>query len=458
MQEQIKKYIAENSGAASSVELALCFLKIKIDQESVARQLVTPLMEKDLFSYDEKKGQWLLQHEQVTEAKTTSNLMLFMALPERVNHWSEWNHVTVAARPGDKWKVIQTLQERPTESSAKKLIGELSPDKANPLLFSGSGNGKTLFVKMVMDFGYDPSAWNAITLLNLGRRLFPGSRLGNLESLYRRLNLPYYENPAPDALLASLTELADCIFSRLEEEGIHTIQQLQKFYGGEEYQVSFDRFAFDQDFIADLPSGPGVYIMRNRDGGIIYVGKAKNLRQRLSSYFAPEMNPDKKLIAIREQLYDLEIVETGSELEALLVEHRMISQEEPPINTQFAVHERTARQKNRFPQIVILPAAREQEFVLYLLSPETGLKELKIDGDSPGAPALEKAIEEHFFSDTAPINLADYELAMTWLSAHADHTNSIDMRRQTTARETVRLLVQQIKNLSHEFENIVQKA
>jgi len=82
--------------------------------------------------------------------------------------------------------------------------------------------------------------------------------------------------------------------------------------------------------------------MRNRDGGVIYVGKAGNLKRRVGSYFTSAALEDPKTARIHEQLFSLETVGTPSELDALMLETRMIRRHRPPVNLQIEVHERPA--------------------------------------------------------------------------------------------------------------------
>lgn len=81
----------------------------------------------------------------------------------------------------------------------------------------------------------------------------------------------------------------------------------------------------------ELSEGSGVYIMRDSDGVEIYVGKAKNLRRRVCSYFQKKDRFHKDL-ALVENISDFEYVETDSELEAFLLESRLIKDLQPRYN------------------------------------------------------------------------------------------------------------------------------
>ncbi len=82
----------------------------------------------------------------------------------------------------------------------------------------------------------------------------------------------------------------------------------------------------------NLPSSPGVYQFRNSDGTIIYVGKAKNLRSRVRSYFQERAAYDPKREMLVSKIADLELVVTDSEVEALLLENNLIKEHTPRYN------------------------------------------------------------------------------------------------------------------------------
>lgn len=86
-----------------------------------------------------------------------------------------------------------------------------------------------------------------------------------------------------------------------------------------------------------LPSGPGVYLMKDRLGSVIYVGKAKNLKKRVSTYFQPSRKffQQPKIRALVEMICDFEYIEVRSEPEALILEGQLIKKWKPKYNTDF---------------------------------------------------------------------------------------------------------------------------
>lgn len=87
-----------------------------------------------------------------------------------------------------------------------------------------------------------------------------------------------------------------------------------------------------EDKLKNLPENPGVYIMRDEDNEIIYVGKAINLKNRVRQYFQSSKNQHPKVTAMVERIADLEYIITDSELEALILECNLIKKHKPRYN------------------------------------------------------------------------------------------------------------------------------
>lgn len=81
-----------------------------------------------------------------------------------------------------------------------------------------------------------------------------------------------------------------------------------------------------------LPLVPGVYLMKNKSGAIIYIGKAKKLKNRVSSYFGSDKQHTLKVKRMVEQVADFDYIICDSELEALLLECSLIKQHAPKYN------------------------------------------------------------------------------------------------------------------------------
>ena len=87
-----------------------------------------------------------------------------------------------------------------------------------------------------------------------------------------------------------------------------------------------------EEKLKNLPTSPGVYLHKNSDGKIIYVGKAKNLKNRVRSYFQSNKGHDRKTRELVKRIADLEFIVVDNEVEALVLESNLIKKHKPRFN------------------------------------------------------------------------------------------------------------------------------
>ena len=173
---------------------------------------------------------------------------------------------------------------------------------------------------------YDPLPPPPVCTARLARRVVwpdvPNVRLRTLAQYFRTASRPSHR-AMPDAeacaeVLQGLLELS----ARL---GIRTLGEL---HGAVRAR---GRPNFGKIRLADhLPNAPGVYLFRNRDGRVLYVGKSKDLRSRVKSYFYGDGR--KKVEDLLSETASVEGVRCETELESLVVEARLIRRYEPKYN------------------------------------------------------------------------------------------------------------------------------
>ncbi|HJE16160.1 MAG TPA: GIY-YIG nuclease family protein, partial [Enterococcus casseliflavus] len=83
-----------------------------------------------------------------------------------------------------------------------------------------------------------------------------------------------------------------------------------------------------------LPEKPGVYLMKDQHNEVLYVGKAKSLKKRVVSYFRKNQQHANKVLRLVYNVVDFETIETDTELDALLLECRLIQAFHPIYNRQ----------------------------------------------------------------------------------------------------------------------------
>jgi excinuclease ABC subunit C len=101
-----------------------------------------------------------------------------------------------------------------------------------------------------------------------------------------------------------------------------------------------------EDQLKQLPAKPGVYLFRDERGDVLYIGKAKTLRPRVRSYFQSGQDGRAQIAYLPERVADIEVIVTGSEVEALHLEQNLVKRHRPPFNVRL-------RDDKSFPYIAV---------------------------------------------------------------------------------------------------------
>lgn len=119
------------------------------------------------------------------------------------------------------------------------------------------------------------------------------------------------------------------------EHDVETIEQLIKLQNKRTVAKPIpNKQVHVRDKVREFPERPGVYVMQNSAGEVLYVGKAKNLHDRVGSYFTKStQDSNRKLARLMRIVKDISYEETGSELSALLLESRKIKELKPRFNS-----------------------------------------------------------------------------------------------------------------------------
>lgn len=119
-----------------------------------------------------------------------------------------------------------------------------------------------------------------------------------------------------------------------------------------------------------VPTKPGSYQMKNKDGVIIYVGKAKNLKNRLKSYFTGTVTGKTKMLV--EDIDDFEYIVTSSELESLILEITLIKKYDPKYNimlTDDKTYPYIELTKEKYPRLRVVRNVKRKRNLNYLYGP-----------------------------------------------------------------------------------------
>jgi excinuclease ABC subunit C len=153
--------------------------------------------------------------------------------------------------------------------------------------------------------------------------------------------------------------------------------------------------------IRTLPTNPGVYLYKNAEGEVIYVGKAKNLRARVRNYFLERASEDAKTGSLLREAVDIEYIVVDNEKEALALENNLIKQKKPRFNILL-------RDDKTYPYVKLTAAERFPRVYV--------TRRLKKDGSlyfGPYLPAslayrVVEIIHRHFLIPSCKIDLNRY--------------------------------------------------
>lgn len=110
------------------------------------------------------------------------------------------------------------------------------------------------------------------------------------------------------------------------------------------------------DGLSTLPCSPGVYLFSAAPGELLYIGKSVNLRARVTSYFRKGGGHTRRTERLKREVQRIEAYPTGSELEALLLESRLIKEHQPPYNVRGRSYEHYPFLKltcERYPRLLV---------------------------------------------------------------------------------------------------------
>ena len=138
-----------------------------------------------------------------------------------------------------------------------------------------------------------------------------------------------------------------------------------------------------REFVKTLPGRPGVYRMLDRDGDIVYVGKARNLKSRVGNYFHAS-NVAPKVQAMVSQVAGIEVTLTNSDTEALLLEYNLIKQHKPRYNVML-------RDDKSFPCVWVTTEAEWPRLTFYR-GPHN--KPGRFFGPYPNAGAVRETLQQ----------------------------------------------------------------
>ena len=363
MRQKLYDYLLERPGGATASELVSLLFSSGLTAKAPPHQTTTDFAGRFLhsslgndphFSYDAASDRWYvavhaalqqpLQHAQfvVIDLETTGLKPGNAAITEIAAV-----HISNGELHEEFHTLVNPLQHVPsmitrlTAITDDMLKDQPTIDSVFPELHRFLGS--SVIVAHNADFdvrflNFDAQRLLSTPLLNpsvctvrLARRLLPGLRSRSLDAVANHLGVSCINRHRALGDARITAEVLLILLEKLAAHGITTVGQLLDF----QYHARDGRrfeFSVPRPTLAHLPDTPGVYRMFDAEGRLLYVGKAKNLHRRVSSYFTNSSGHSDKVLDLVRNVREVTYDETGSELEAALREAELIYTLKPPYN------------------------------------------------------------------------------------------------------------------------------
>lgn len=251
----------------------------------------------------------------------------------------------------------EMVKDAPAFEEVAHIISELLQDK---IFIAHNVNFDYSFIKhQLKQSGFDITTKKLCTV-RLSRKIFPGFASYSLGNLCRSLDIAINNRHRADGDAKATVLLWEKLLAN--NGHIHVQEMLKKTSGDQWLPMHLPK-----DAIKNLPNKPGVYYFHNNKDKIIYVGKAINIRKRVSTHFTHN-NPDRKRQNFLRNIYKVTYTQCATELEAIVLESAEIRRLWPIYNLS---------QKQ--------PA---QKFGLYMFEDNRGYLRLAVDKKKKHLPSL----------------------------------------------------------------------
>lgn len=439
--DQIYTHMIEEKREFTNTELLTRFFKIDINDEETARKIIEPILRVDSRFKRLSDERWAAVKRLALE------------------------QLPVNAAPFVLFSIdeIKKLKNREREKDFFSVLGEYS----SFLLYKGGNIRDDLSIRDILKqlnsyifVPYDAKSLDrlkriyrivsplrpeiiTLSVKALSASLFPEKRLGTWDDIIREFSITSFQSNRPCSKTKTLMHVFEHILKSVQERGVVSVRELVALSSRGKKVVDFSRYAFDKNYLRDIPVLPGVYLFYNRQGDVIYVGKTNNLRSRIFSYFWNTGESLEKIKTILNQLYRIEYRILGSDLEALIEEYKLIDKHRPVFNTKMKIPERKIEVSSK---ILLLPSAKEGMIKLYFLSEKSPLREHDFDCSKPDSDVVHLLQRMH--KDTEDLFDPLKIIALLYLKRYGENINTIELDRYANGEGVLNALKLHCKNMN----------
>ncbi|MFQ5603272.1 MAG: nucleotide excision repair endonuclease [bacterium] len=462
MKDKLYNYLKARGGCASSVEIVGQLLNMRGARRHVAEKIVAGMAKNQPVFVSDGLGNWYIQ-PQPEGAETPLSSVIFNVLELRgdAGRLAQSRYLQLGVHRVQDGRVMETILNTairgepggqtalPVRDAVAKPWREVLPNLLSVLeegvltAFSPVAVRNFLISEALNLCGVF-LALEALSLKKLLRRLRPENKVQTAAEAAAVLQLPFLESEELPDLLSNQTNLFFAVLEKCREKGLDSLEKVLEFQRPQSLQVNLEDKQISRRFLENLPESPGVYLMKDHQDKVFYVGKAKNLKQRVGSYFRAREQVDRKMQAIWQRIFDIEIIEMGSELEAFLEEQKLIKKNQPEINLKIEVHAKSRSEWHPKDLIMVLPARIPSRLTLFCVSSEGKCERIQIHRQKDLSRSAQEKLRRLFYpaKKRPPDELQreQAELFWRWFAQHRDRVSWIDVKELADFDACLRLL------------------
>ncbi len=424
VKERIFKFLQEVGGGVSATRILADLLNVRSRNRHSSDSVLAGFLGQDpRFVFSD--GLWHLS-SLVTEPRRLGLTQVVVLHVRSVNRGQGLQGLRGAIRSSD-----DRLDEFKTPASAN-IVNRLRARIDGNLLVVWSRREFVIWNGLLRSLGLESWQGDTLYLRNLaGRVLKRMTSNFQHEELASELGLSPVDEDRPRDVARYLNDCWLLLLDRVPAECCRDLQSLRDWMDDAANAVDFSHFAFGRSFLRQLPRASGVYLMRDRENTVIYVGKARNLKRRISSYFTPHGVCRPKVARIHELLHSIEVRRTDNEIEALLMETRMIKKFRPAVNVQTQIHARQVDRHRGRNLLLFVAGAGEKGVKIYLFC--NGIfagRHAALLGHPPSVQLLEKLMSLYFTQGRKrrpPGRIWERELVSRWFAINRKRLNYLDV-------------------------------
>lgn len=438
--ERAVRYLRDHPEGANGITLAGEVLAARVNDEATAARILATAFESDpRLAYDGSRWRLTRTPEPVAEAEPTPDPDLAFVLMDgaRPEPRRPFEIRTLAVVRAAEGRVVAACAGDPRDP---RIAAELRAQALETL------DGATAVVHDAPGAIDALERWLGeplgpfVSLRRLGRLRAGLPDRHSLEDLAARLRVAYRESSDPGH---GAETLEGCLRT-LRRPG-ESIARLERDAAGGAPPVPWARYAFDRAWLRGVPSVAGTYRFLDAEGGLLYVGKSRDLRRRLASYFRESGPRPARVQRLLDGLHRIEVVPSGSDLDAVLREAAEIARRRPAANVQ-RHHHPTSGRGSRFESILILePAWPPYSLRAFLIHGGEWVDVVPIGPRGGGLRRIERLLDARCFDPrpgptSRPTRPVEVELITRWLAAHRDRAVAFDPTHLRSARAVVERL------------------